>query len=730
MKGFVFTLDAIFALIVTAIGISIITYIGFVNPSPYALASGEAYGAMQTLLQTGIGSNLQGSQYFSPLGSASNGSAYAWPQFGRDGMLSSYTEYGQHPYLLYSYTAQGPIVPVIAVGDNYAVLESGNSIYTLDAGNGALVSTFTSNSPANMIDGAAIYHGMVFYANSSGYVMGMNENGNAALWNFSTSNMISTPIEIEGNHVAFGTYNGFYLLNPSNGTLVASLQLPLQVQVPLYTNGEYVIVSSSQTAENYISGYLLDGNVLSMVWNSPLSAKGSTAPASINNTIAVGSGNSIYVFSLTGNQVYSSTVSNSRVLGIGTGSNDYYVQAYNSTYALASNGLPLYLKSSPDDFQNTTPAVSASAYYSLIGGNFITAINTSTGRAIWNESLPVYSSYSGYSQISIAYGNMYAADGNTLYAFGTYKPRQGDSMLQSLASMYLQNQGSYSNAALYELFNSSNFGIMINGTYAPDLQIATFNGMSNVTIPNSGQLQLNKMTLSAWINPSAYPTASASAQIINKISDCALTANDFPYQLSINSTGYVSYELSGGKSFTDDSKIYSTGPAGLDKWSFITATYNGTIMKLYLNGVLQNTANYGENVAINSEPVEIGSVAFDGQSVGGCGAQEFFTGQIAGVQAYSSVLSATQISQLYNGGLFAKPVPNGDNLLWMPLVGNANDYSGYFHTGIPEYVSYTKTNYAPPSLSASYEVSSASVPLLLNVSGSQRVYNVSVIEWK
>ncbi|MEM0202089.1 MAG: LamG-like jellyroll fold domain-containing protein, partial [Candidatus Micrarchaeaceae archaeon] len=69
-KGFIFTLDAIFSLIVASAAVSILLYIHFVTPiesqSPVMQAQGLLSGMMQTTLKEALGSGIIPSQYTNP----------------------------------------------------------------------------------------------------------------------------------------------------------------------------------------------------------------------------------------------------------------------------------------------------------------------------------------------------------------------------------------------------------------------------------------------------------------------------------------------------------------------------------------------------------------------------------------------------------------------------------------------------------------------------------------
>ena len=141
---------------------------------------------------------------------------------------------------------------------------------------------------------------MLLFANASSYVRGINIYNSVMQWNFSTGNAVTTPLEIENNYLAFGTTTGFYLLNPLNGTAVAYASMQAPATTPAYVNGEYIVSTDFPGSQNYVYSYVLVGSALSSTWNAPLAALPTTQASSTYNTVAVGCGNVLYVFTLGG----------------------------------------------------------------------------------------------------------------------------------------------------------------------------------------------------------------------------------------------------------------------------------------------------------------------------------------------------------------------------------------------------------------------------------------------
>ena len=128
------------------------------------------------------------------------------------------------------------------------------------------------------------------------------------------------------------------------------------------------------------------------------------------------------------------------------------------------------------------------------------------------------------------------------------------------------------------------------GKYGEALQ---FNGTNAlVTIPNAASLQLSTgMTLEAWVNPS---TVNANWR------DVIYKGND-NYYLEATSTNASKPDagLIAGGSYAD---AFGTAKLTASTWSFLTETYDGSTLRLYVNGTqVASTAHTGA-IATFDEP--------------------------------------------------------------------------------------------------------------------------------
>jgi len=71
------------------------------------------------------------------------------------------------------------------------------------------------------------------------------------------------------------------------------------------------------------------------------------------------------------------------------------------------------------------------------------------------------------------------------------------------------------------------------------------------------------------------------------------------------------------------------------------------------------------------------------------GYSTWFHGSIANVQLYNSSLDGNQIQALYLKGIGGAPSPLQNLMVWWPLNGNSNDYSGNNNNGVPTSVTFT-----------------------------------------
>ncbi|MFH1308275.1 MAG: LamG-like jellyroll fold domain-containing protein [archaeon] len=171
----------------------------------------------------------------------------------------------------------------------------------------------------------------------------------------------------------------------------------------------------------------------------------------------------------------------------------------------------------------------------------------------------------------------------------------------------------------------------LNGAYS-------FNGPSLSNCINIADFYVPEITISAWVWKDSSYTATGYAGIVSKW--------DNDYFMGITN-GMYSFWLTPG--VTIDTSI--TFPN--DVWTHVVMTKNATTFRVYRNGV-----EFGAPFPVLSS----GSIV-DGSHIINIGcndyASSFFGGDIDEVGIWNRALDASEVSQLYNGGVGLNPLESG-----------------------------------------------------------------------
>jgi hypothetical protein len=205
-----------------------------------------------------------------------------------------------------------------------------------------------------------------------------------------------------------------------------------------------------------------------------------------------------------------------------------------------------------------------------------------------------------------------------------------------------------------------------------------FNGVDQVVgVPDASSLDpTDALTLETWVFVTAY-SANDGVAVVGK---------DDPY-------GYRQYLLGTGKVQgswvfrphvgVDDGLHYFDGSTTVQTqtWYHVAMTYDGSYLKLYVNGSLDGSAGVSGQIAGGDESLLIGG------SVPG---PWDLNGLVDELTLYSRALSQTEIQSIYNAGAAGKSNPNcvspSTNAVgWWAGDGNAYDLAhtnfGSLHNG-------------------------------------------------
>ncbi len=195
----------------------------------------------------------------------------------------------------------------------------------------------------------------------------------------------------------------------------------------------------------------------------------------------------------------------------------------------------------------------------------------------------------------------------------------------------------------YDRSGAGNTGTLTNGpavTPGKVGQALSFDGTDdsvNVTDANSLDLT-STITVSAWVYGRSWVNTEGSF-IVSKNGE--QSGEYRGYYFAVDTSGYPFFAFNTlGVSGTAVADIaVSTG-----RWYFLSATYDQTSIKLYVDGVLVKTQAETDAMVANTYPLSIGRARPTGSAYGE------WDGSIDEVRIYNRALSATEIESIYASG--------------------------------------------------------------------------------
>jgi hypothetical protein len=192
-----------------------------------------------------------------------------------------------------------------------------------------------------------------------------------------------------------------------------------------------------------------------------------------------------------------------------------------------------------------------------------------------------------------------------------------------------------------------NTGVLLNGaTFASGKygQSFSLNGSgAHVRIADNPSLHLtNALTISAWINPT--DPGGYSYHIVSKWDVV------FEYQKSYStwlSGGKFIFTVcaNGDEQLGPHADLVSVASVAPNQWTHVAATYDGSTMKVYLNGQLNNQKAFPNGIFPGTGDLAIGAI------VGGVPAGQnlySFSGRIDEPAIYNRALSAAEIQAIFS----------------------------------------------------------------------------------
>ncbi len=701
MKAVVFTIDAVFALIVAGVGITVLLYFIYTPPIPFLISYSNTQSVLDAVLSLKVYQLVSGSGVAEQMVHQGVGSGSWWDQYRGDAMRNGSAAIGPiAASLAYSFNSIGQISagPVAAYGDLYFAVGG-----TVDAINGTYSILDWSKSIGTTPISLALHNNLLYYSNAVGIAALNAYTGQAAWSSQPLAAAPSTPLLMYDGYAIFGTagkaVDAYFAENGVQGWSTALSFTPVYLSA---VNGSIVAGSSSGLA-------LLTGSG-SVIWSMQPSNSLTTDISTLNNLIAYGSQD--YACALATNSIQAFCTSlDSAVTGVAVANGNLIYQTVGSIYAISASGSVLWSKTVPYGASAGYPVAAGSSVYSS-WGDYLLSQNSITGKMQWNNSVP----YGSVSNALLSYGRLYAVSGDrVILAYGACAGSPQSSVLSTAESLYANLDGSCADALLYSAYGNLNYSAALNSSVRPYQLLPNFNGQSSYIETGTGASAqvLTHFTLTAWINftslnnmviESSYP-ANQHMLALESGSDCQNTQN----------TGFMlrgTYGLQSSSETICDSNTLSP-----NTWYFAALTYDGSWLRLYADGVQVASQPEGGNAGSST-------AEFIGASPS---LSDVFNGMIANVQFYKAALSAAQVSQMYSEGVFGAPLPAESLASWWPLDGDANDYLGN-STGYPVDLSYRFSGYESGGLRNAFQISKSSAILPISTYAAEFTRQVNNIE--
>ncbi|MFN4337017.1 MAG: LamG domain-containing protein, partial [Candidatus Nitrosocaldus sp.] len=184
--------------------------------------------------------------------------------------------------------------------------------------------------------------------------------------------------------------------------------------------------------------------------------------------------------------------------------------------------------------------------------------------------------------------------------------------------------------------------------YAPYF---TATGSNFVSIPDSQELRLTtNFTVSAWFR-TTMNNNSQVAMIVNKGGFGNGDGTDRPdmnYGIWLTGSNQgVRGRVAGGFESANGTNYFVFSPNTYNdgQWHYVTLTYDGSTLRLYVDGTLVSSLSTTAIPDYNwNTPLTIGKNSLDNS--------RYFIGDIDEVRVYNRALTAQEVSNAYNNGTF------------------------------------------------------------------------------
>lgn len=719
MKGVMFTLDALFSLVVAGVGVSILLYFNYYAQNPSTIPYSNAQAIMYNLAATPVEAIQNGSILAKSIANQFLGANETWPQsMGWVSGNSSNPVGPIEPIISSIFTATNAITTGVVADYGNIYFAAGSTVYAVNATANKVV--WSSYTLSNVASTPAIYLGSLIFANAAN-IIALDARTGAAIWSVSLPAAATSPVLAYDGKVLLGASNGWvYSFYTNNGILAwsnytGSSSAVLNITV---ASGSFLV----RTSANKIMLISQVGSTAEQLWNSiPISAP-TTALVSRGSTIYFGGSGAVEAINIDGSLVSGFPIAMPPVSGVAVYNNNIAYQSSSSEALFYPPNQLVWSVVAPSYFgasiSSATPVISGKMVYTL-WSNGLAGQYLSNGTVAWFVNVPATVPY-----MALAYGRLYLVSGSQVIAYGSCNAPLHASLLSAVASLQLNGQSGCATALSYAAYPPANYSVSVGNSIANSFRVANLNGASSYVSVGSNSLPAGSQARSFFIW--AYWTGTYWSG--GNWAYLESSGTNSPNQLSnLEIASYIYFQA-----YNNDAACGSL-IVSPNAWHFIGYTYSAgsTQITCYLDGASQ-TVSLGAG-----QPLNTGSSFFQLGAYLAPSGNGYFQGSLANAQLYNTALNATQVQQLYREGIPGQPLVGSGAIAWYPLGGDTNDYVG-FNSGYASGVAFTSQNIISPSFSNAYSISKATTLLpLLNYSrwtqgmvGTYGIYPVGVYSWR
>ncbi|MHC4707416.1 MAG: LamG domain-containing protein, partial [Planctomycetota bacterium] len=157
-----------------------------------------------------------------------------------------------------------------------------------------------------------------------------------------------------------------------------------------------------------------------------------------------------------------------------------------------------------------------------------------------------------------------------------------------------------------------------------------------------------ELTISAWVNVDVWTTGG---RIVNRYGSSNPDQGYIMWINRVGSTNYIRFGVEDPTLGFESIETLSTGDMQTDKWIHAVGVYDGSNLKMYVDGVLDNSrSTFVNSIRVANTNVYIGNNPF---------MSDPFWGKLDEVSIYNKALTAAEVLSLYQtGAVRSKPTAN------------------------------------------------------------------------